>query len=91
MSERYGIRYSDSIKDRIRNTIWEGNAKKVGSQSNRVHIYDVTIPIKEHEFEELTAKAKPVTIRCVYDRERRTVATVLDSRHGRMDQGRGQT
>lgn len=61
--ERFGINLSEAQQQALIRQIQQGNAKFVIKQSNRITIFDV-----EHEGN---------TIRVVYDKDRKSLATVL--------------
>lgn len=77
LKDRYDIRYTQYVHDTILAGIYGGRARLVDKQSNRVTVFDVDIPVRKEDTFLLTAPTSPVTIRVVYDRKRKSLATVL--------------
>lgn len=65
--ERFGIHYTQFIKDQILNKIHSGKAVLHMKSTNRISLWDV----------ELETKEKTIMVRVAYDRLRRNVASVL--------------
>lgn len=65
--ERFGMVYTQYIKDQLLNKIQTGKATLHIKSTNRISLWDV----------ELETKEKNVMVRVAYDRLRRNVASVL--------------
>jgi len=66
--ERFGMAYTQYVKDQLLNKIHTGKATLYRQQSNRVTVWDVELDKQE---------GGTVMVRVVYDRLRRNVASVL--------------
>lgn len=77
LAERYGLNYSKFIKDNLLHQIHSGKGKFVYKQSLRVSVWDCTYDVKETDILNATSKAEKIIIRAVYDKNRKTIITVL--------------
>ena len=66
--ERYGMIYTQYIKDQLLHKIHSGKATLHVKSTNRISLWDVELETQDH---------KKVMVRVAYDRQRRNVASVL--------------
>jgi len=66
-AERFGIHYTQFIKDQLLHKIHTGKAVLHKKSTNRISLWDVELVLPE----------KTVMVRVAYDRMRRNVASVL--------------
>ena len=78
LSERYGLKYTQYLHDTLLYKLRNGQAQLVVKQSLRVAVFDTIYEVREADIYD-SAKAKPgeVRIRFAYDRNRKTLITVL--------------
>lgn len=77
LRERYGLKYTQRLHDTLLHMIRCGQAKLVVKQSLRVSVFDVVCDIKEADICNSTVTPGPMPIRFAYDRNRKTLITVL--------------
>jgi hypothetical protein len=65
--ERFGITYTQYIKDQLLHKIHTGKAILHAKSTNRISLWDVELEMKEQK----------IMVRVAYDRLRRNVASVL--------------
>lgn len=78
LSERYGLKYTQYLHDSLIHKLRNGQAQLVVKQSLRVTVFDAIYEVREADIYD-SAKAKPgdVRIRFAYDKNRKTLITVL--------------
>ena len=77
LEERYGIKYTQLLRDTLLSQIRNGKAKLIKRQSLRVSVWDGLYEIRENDIINNLAKPGIVSVRFVYDRNRKTIITVL--------------
>ena len=78
LKERYGLKYTQQLRDHALHQIHSSKATFVLRQSLRVTVWDVEYDVKEHEIiDPSLAKEGPVILRLVYDSHRKNLVTVL--------------
>jgi len=76
--ERYGLKYTQLLRDTLINHVRSGKATLVVKQSLRVSVWDTIYEVRESEIIDPTiAKPGEVRIRYAYDKNRKTLITVL--------------
>lgn len=78
LRERYGLNYTQRLFEWLINQMSEGETTLVCKQSNRVSVHDCSYYVQQGDIcnSEL-ARVGWTTIRFVYDKERKTLITVL--------------
>lgn len=78
LKERFGLKFTQQLRDHALHQIHSGKATFVLQQSLRVTVWDVDYDVKEHEIiDPLLAKVGPTTLRFVHDAKRKTLVTAL--------------
>ena len=77
LEQRYGLRYNDTVHDSLVGSIQNRDARFIEQQSCRVSVWDVTYNARETDLLCYTQLPGPMTIRCVYDKQRKPLITVL--------------
>ena len=80
--ERYGIYYKQHIEDHLKCAVHSNGAELVERQSNRVAVYDALYRVKKGDTDDPQQVGRVIIIRFVYDRNRKSVATVLPREDG---------
>lgn len=76
--ERYGLKYTQLLRDTLLHQVHSGKATLVKKQSLRVSIWDGTYEVREQDIADTRlAKAGETRIRYAYDKSRKTLITVL--------------
>lgn len=90
LAERYGLKYTQLLHDTLLYNLRNGKAQLVQKQSLRVTVFDSVYEVRETDIDD-HAKAKPgqVRIRFAYDRNRKTLITVLAPDMHPADLGEG--
>lgn len=80
LDERYGLQYSKYLFDTLIHSIQNQKAKLIYRQSLRISIFDVEYKTRIQDWPDCSSNAsvKVIKIRCVYDKIRKSIATVLD-------------
>lgn len=77
--ERYGLKYTQLLHDTLLYKLRNGKAQLVTKQSLRVSVFDAMYEVRESDiYDGLKAKPGEIRIRFAYDRNRKTLITVLE-------------
>lgn len=78
LEERYGLKYTQMLRDTLLHQVHSGKAVLVKKQSLRVSIWDGVYEVREKDiFDSRLAKPGEIRIRYAYDKQRKTLITVL--------------
>ena len=78
LGERYGLKYTQLLRDSLLHQVHSGKAVLVKKQSIRVSIWDGIYEVREKDIlNSSVAKPGETRIRYAYDKNRRTLITVL--------------
>ena len=78
LAERYGLKFSQFVRDTLLHAIHFNGARMVARQSCRVSILDIDYNVRVPDILDAeNTKPGPITLRCVYDRNRKSIATFL--------------
>jgi hypothetical protein len=78
LEERYGLRYTQLLRDTLLHQVHSGKASLVKKQSLRVSIWDGTYEVRTNDIlDSNRVKPGPIRIRYAYDKHRKTLITVL--------------
>jgi len=80
MKERYGLKYSQIMRDTLISQIRKGvDVCLVFEQSNRVRVYDISYKIHQSDLDGFYGyqAGDTIIVRAVYDKHRKTFATFL--------------
>lgn len=84
--ERYGLRLTQFIHDGLVHAIHSQGATLVRRQSHRVCLYDIDMDVRAADIADDT-RVKPgkMTIRVVYDKQRRNIVSALEPHMSGLD------
>ena len=75
--ERYGLKYSQNIRDKLRCSVVSGGAFFIKKQSNRVKIWESLYRVQRCDTDDESKVGMLVILRFAYDKERKEIITFL--------------
>ena len=75
--ERFGIRYSQFVRDSLIHAIRDGRASLIYRISNNFTVLRVPYTVREQDIESLTMRPGEIKIPVIYDKSRKEIRTIL--------------